>query len=292
MIVRAPRPQGNFYLLDKRISEDKRLSWAARGLLVFLLGKPDYWQVSVAALVAETSESGARTGRDGVYALLKELMHAGYLQRDQARAEDGRMGQAHYVVSEVPAPRTAEPDAAPLTAQPYTVDPTQVSIEKKQGLKGGGERAREDADPADQPELDGLEPAEPTADPADPAEPVDPAKPKKPRKTPSTKGKPMPIEFNLQTLTFTGPMDEHRERWERVFPGVNVEAELVRAAAWVADKPSHAKQNYLRFLTNWMSRAHLNTPAMRRGESHVPAPASYRDRRESRVAEIFRRASE
>lgn len=70
MITRAPRPQNNFYLLDKAISEDKRLGWAARGLLVFLLGKPDHWQVSPAALVNETAEANRSTGRDGVYAAL------------------------------------------------------------------------------------------------------------------------------------------------------------------------------------------------------------------------------
>ena len=31
MITRAPRPKTNFYLLDKAISEEKRLGWAARG---------------------------------------------------------------------------------------------------------------------------------------------------------------------------------------------------------------------------------------------------------------------
>lgn len=28
-IIRAPRPEGNFYLLNKSISEDQRLSWAS-----------------------------------------------------------------------------------------------------------------------------------------------------------------------------------------------------------------------------------------------------------------------
>lgn len=51
-IRRAPRPKSNFYLLDKRISEDRRLSWAARGLLIPLLGKPDNL-VSIQELTAE-----------------------------------------------------------------------------------------------------------------------------------------------------------------------------------------------------------------------------------------------
>lgn len=36
-IIRGPRPESNWYALDKRIIEDTRLTWAARGLLVFLL---------------------------------------------------------------------------------------------------------------------------------------------------------------------------------------------------------------------------------------------------------------
>lgn len=129
MIVRGPRPQNNFYLLDKEISEDSRLSWAARGLLIFLLGKPDHWQVSPSALVNETQSSGKPTGRDGVYSLLSELRDAGYLTRIQARAADGSMGQVSYLVSE--SPLTEKPE----TVKPDTANPTQVSIDKKQGLK-------------------------------------------------------------------------------------------------------------------------------------------------------------
>lgn len=130
-IIRAPRPESNFYLLDKSIIEDGRLSWAARGLLVYLLGKPDHWQVSVAHLRKETAGSSKPTGRDGVYALLEELIQAGYIIREQARREDGKLGETNYIVSERPltdSPLPAEPD----TAEPYTANPTQVSIEDKQ----------------------------------------------------------------------------------------------------------------------------------------------------------------
>lgn len=133
-IIRAPRPEGNFYLLSKSISEDRRLSWAARGVLVFLLGKPDHWEISVAHLRGETATSAKPTGRDGVYGLLQELINAGYVRRHQGRQDNGLLGEINYLVSESPLPAQPLP-ASPDTAQPYTANPTLVSIEGKQVLK-------------------------------------------------------------------------------------------------------------------------------------------------------------
>ncbi len=108
------------------------MSWAARGLLVFLLGKPDHWKVSVAALVNETASSAKATGRDAVYSLLQELIDAGYIGKRQGRGSAGEFGRTDYIVTEIPAPL---PDS-PLPDLPDTVNPTQVSIEEtKQGLR-------------------------------------------------------------------------------------------------------------------------------------------------------------
>lgn len=142
-IKRAPRPEANFYLLDKRISEDERLSWASRGLLVFLLGKPDHWEVSVQHLINQTKQAAKRTGRDGTYAILKELELAGYLTRVRGRADGGEFGKVDYIVHESPqpSPHPDKPDTAnadvvdspdtdkPDTAEPDTANPTQVSTE-------------------------------------------------------------------------------------------------------------------------------------------------------------------
>ncbi|MBA5978738.1 hypothetical protein HT737_00065 [Pseudomonas sp. MD195_PC81_125] len=132
-IIRAPRPEGNFYLLSKSISEDRRLSWGARGMLVFLLGKPDHWKVSPAHLRGETAASAKPTGRDGIYGLLDELINAGYVRREQSRSEAGVLGEVNYLVSETPLPDLPYP-AEPHTARPHTANPTLVSIEGKQGL--------------------------------------------------------------------------------------------------------------------------------------------------------------
>lgn len=101
-IVRAPRPEGNFYILDKAISEDPRLSWAARGLLVYLLGKPDHWRVSRQALVNETAGTVKPAGREAIASLIAELVAAGYCAHRQLRNADGTHGLVEYAISETP----------------------------------------------------------------------------------------------------------------------------------------------------------------------------------------------
>lgn len=133
-IKRAARPESNFYLLDKKISEDNRLSWGARGMLVFLLGKPDNWSISVAHLIKETQDSAKKSGRDAVYSMLSELENCGYLRRSKGRGKKGEFGKTDYIISETPL--TDNPDVVdspdtvlPDTDQPYTGNPTLTSIE-------------------------------------------------------------------------------------------------------------------------------------------------------------------
>jgi hypothetical protein len=141
-IIRGPRPTSNFYLLDKRISEDKSLSWSARGLLIYLLGKPDHWKVSVAALVNETKLSSKPSGRDGVYSLLKELIVSGYLVRSQNK-KDGGFHEVDYLVNETPANPVNSPlTALPDTDEPDTANPIQVSIDVKQVMNKAKEEQK------------------------------------------------------------------------------------------------------------------------------------------------------
>lgn len=129
-IIRGPRPEANYYTLDKRISEDARLGWAARGLLIYLLGKPDNWKVSVENLRKQTAGARIRTGRDGVYALLRELEAAGYVRLKQKRSSDGRgFGESDYQVSESVLP--AQPVTREVeTRDVYTPETTLTSTEE------------------------------------------------------------------------------------------------------------------------------------------------------------------
>lgn len=135
MIIRGPRPESNFYILDKRISQDKRLSWGARGLLIYLLGKPDNWRVSVTDLVNQTSEAARTSGRDAVYGLLKELQDAGYVRVEQPRKDDGTMGAVAYHVSEYGNTSQLR-EYSPLPDLPVAANPTLTSIEGLPSTEG------------------------------------------------------------------------------------------------------------------------------------------------------------
>lgn len=133
MIRRRSSYKDNYTIIDRRALEDERLSWAARGILAYLMSKPDDWAVSVAQL----SKAG-NLGRDGIYAALRELEAAGYVERVQGRRDDGTMASMDYLVTDTPL--TENPEAAPLTdlphtAQPLTAGPTLLSTNSNQVLK-------------------------------------------------------------------------------------------------------------------------------------------------------------
>ena len=74
---------------------DQGLSLKGKGLLSMLLSLPDTWNYSVRGLSSITPD-----GVDGVLTALKELERLGYLERNQQRESNGRMGRAEYVIYE------------------------------------------------------------------------------------------------------------------------------------------------------------------------------------------------
>lgn len=105
-IIRRGAPLNrNFYILDKAISEDSRLSFEARGLLIFLLGKPDTWQVSIQHLVNESP-----AGKDKIARMLKELRTVGYITCERQHGEKGKIAGFIYTVFEFAQPQPENPD--------------------------------------------------------------------------------------------------------------------------------------------------------------------------------------
>lgn len=79
-IIRIQKKHNNFVMLDKGFLEDSRLSYKAKGLLAYLLSKPDNWKVIVKDLINHSKD-----GKKAVYSGLKELKEYGYYRKTPIR---------------------------------------------------------------------------------------------------------------------------------------------------------------------------------------------------------------
>lgn len=94
-IFRMPKNQDHPYVrVDKQFIEVPGLSFRAKGVLLYILSKPDHWKVSVKDIVAHSKD-----GRDAVYTSLNELTEHGYIQRICHR-EKGKITGYEYIVTE------------------------------------------------------------------------------------------------------------------------------------------------------------------------------------------------
>lgn len=95
MIIRVVHNK-NYVVMNKTGLEDKNLSFKAKGLLAYLLSKPDNWKVNINHL--------AKIGPDGktsVESGLKELEENKYLYRIKKRNKEGKF-EWESIVSEIP----------------------------------------------------------------------------------------------------------------------------------------------------------------------------------------------
>lgn len=75
--------------------EDRCLSWKAKGLHLYLLSRPDAWELRYNDLVTRSKGS--------IYSIrsaIKELVSAGYLKIVRKRASTGRWEGREWIVSE------------------------------------------------------------------------------------------------------------------------------------------------------------------------------------------------
>ncbi|MCT3201422.1 DnaD domain protein [Limosilactobacillus reuteri] len=122
-IIRQKRKE-RFSIIDNRVIEDKRLSWGARGLLEYMLSKPDDWKFYMSELISHSDKDG----RDKTYGYMDELKKYGYVTRKQKRNSNGKFGNQDLIVNDLPLtgfPYTAKPD----TDSPDTVNPTLLNTD-------------------------------------------------------------------------------------------------------------------------------------------------------------------
>lgn len=97
-VIRVQKRPNNFVMMDKGFLEDERISYKAKGILAYLLSKPDNWKVIVGNLVNYSTD-----GKASVYAGLKELKECGYYEKVPIRDETGqRIAYWESTVYEIP----------------------------------------------------------------------------------------------------------------------------------------------------------------------------------------------
>jgi len=89
-------PKDPFSKLDQKAVEDPRLSWKAKGILLYLVGKPADWKVRVGDIAKHSCN-----GEKAVYSALKEQRRAGYARLEQVRVA-GRIREQRWWIFETP----------------------------------------------------------------------------------------------------------------------------------------------------------------------------------------------
>ncbi|NKU21767.1 replication protein [Rhodococcus hoagii] len=129
-IRRGPRRTADFTTLSNAVINDARLSFRARGVLMWLLSKPSDWRTLSTAIAAQSP----REGRDAIRTAMRELEEYGYLVRERVR--DAGSGQFAMVqtIHEVPVtaveasivPAPDYPDSGnPATGKPVATQRTE-----------------------------------------------------------------------------------------------------------------------------------------------------------------------
>lgn len=78
------KKETHYVIIDKTFLADKKLSWKAKGIMAFMLSKPDDWTFYLDELMQHSTD-GKASFRSG----FKELQNRGYVKRVKHRKDDG-----------------------------------------------------------------------------------------------------------------------------------------------------------------------------------------------------------
>lgn len=126
-IIRVHKQRGEWAIVPKAAVNDESLSWEARGMLLYLLEKPDDWQIMFQDLVRKSPAQDDKCRR-----ILKELEGQGYVHRKRFNRPDGTFAweSAVFETPQAPATEAEEPCAEnrqvvaePYAGLPYMVEP-------------------------------------------------------------------------------------------------------------------------------------------------------------------------
>ena len=143
MIHRADHKK-NYLLVNNDTIRDSRLSFEARGLLVFMLTMNDQYEFSCRGLAFATGMN-----KNTINRITQELQQFGYIEFIDSRSKTGKFGSCEWVVHEKPCPVSA--DTVPCPKKPCTVKPCpvkrdgkEIPIERKTNIKNNQKKDKKE----------------------------------------------------------------------------------------------------------------------------------------------------
>lgn len=94
---RRRRRERNYVTIENSMFEDNRISWKAKGLLGYLLTKPDGWIVRITDLVKHSTD-----GDKAIRSAIKELKTYGYLTFTRTKNEKGQWNGTIWEYDDIP----------------------------------------------------------------------------------------------------------------------------------------------------------------------------------------------
>jgi hypothetical protein len=114
-----------FVMMDRRPIENPNLSWKAKGILAYLLSRPDNWIVRLGDLVKRSTDK-----THAIRGAIRELERAGHVSRKEVRGENGQFLRYELEVYELPftsQPLSGFPQADNPQAENLTLNDTDCN---------------------------------------------------------------------------------------------------------------------------------------------------------------------
>ena len=103
-LVRRGRRNAHYTAISNALIDHPTLSPEARLVLIYLLSKPDDWQLQVNDIRRLLGTAGKPCGRNKAYEVIKELKASAYVVAVHELAENGRFDRITYYVFDEPYP--------------------------------------------------------------------------------------------------------------------------------------------------------------------------------------------
>lgn len=124
MIIRTVKNKENPYSqIPNKIINNPNLSYKAKGVLIYLISKPNNWETRISDIVKH-----GREGETAVSSAIKELEEAGYIIRKKIRGKDGKWAGWETLVFEEPQ-GVSPSQEAPLPSEPQSENHPQPKLD-------------------------------------------------------------------------------------------------------------------------------------------------------------------